>query len=447
MNNKKRLAACLVTALVVGLLLGCSAQPVNHSAHHSVHSPEAGVTVEAVADIPLYVGRTLEAWQVFIADHDHQRVLKGGFASLPGDQIVLKTSHKGWQKNALTFRWYDNWRADLTIENGKPLDLRDYLAQGALALDLQVIELAKGGLTFAISCGDDCERQVNFTDQGLAAMGQGWQNIRIPLSCFVQEGDDFSAVAMPFKMATGGEGELAIANIRLLAQAVGNVSCADYKTIAITPDKLREYWARDWWEPRHQEKLQLLKQGPVDLLMIGDSITEGWAKEGKETWAQYYASRNAINLGFGGDRTENVLWRLQHGELAGINPKVAVLMIGTNNTGHRLQAPKYTAEGIQVVLQELRKRLPDTKILLLGIFPRGEAKSDPMRKINDEINYLIAPLADNQHIFFLNINHIFLTEDGTLTRAVMPDLLHLNAPSYAAWAVAMEPQLSKLLGE
>jgi beta-glucosidase len=228
---------------------------------------------------------------------------------------------------------------------------------------------------------------------------------------------------------------------------VGNVDCPDYKTIAVTPDKLKEYWARDWWEPRHQEKLRLIKQGPVDLLMIGDSITEGWAKEGKESWAQYYEQRNAVNLGFGGDRTENVLWRLQHGEIDGINPKVAVLMIGTNNTGHRLQSPHYTAEGIQRLLVELRNRLPSTNILLLAVFPRGESRNDPARKINDEINRLIEPFADNQKIFYLNINHIFLTADGKLSREVMPDLLHLNAASYAAWAAAMEPMLSKLMRE
>src|SRR5690606_16254798 len=155
----------------------------------------------------------------------------------------------------------------------------------------------------------------------------------------------------------------------------------------------------------------------------------------------------AVNLGYGGDRTENVLWRLQHGEVDGINPKVAVLMIGTNNTGHRLAQPQYTATGIKTVLQELRTRLPETRILLLGIFPREEKPDAEMRQINDRINDIIKTYADNQHIFYLNINDHFLADDGTLSRSVMPDLLHLNESSYATWAKAMEPTLVKLLQE
>ena len=181
--------------------------------------------------------------------------------------------------------------------------------------------------------------------------------------------------------------------------------------------------------------------------MIGDSITQGWEKEGKAVWEKYYADRNAVNLGYGGDRTENVLWRLQHGEVDGINPKVAVLMIGTNNTGHRLEQPQYTAIGIKTVLQELRTRLPDTKILLLGIFPREEKPDAEMRQINNRINDIIKTYADNQHIFYLNINDHFLADDGTLSREVMPDLLHLNESSYATWAKAMEPTLVKLIQE
>src|SRR5690606_3531995 len=141
------------------------------------------------------------------------------------------------------------------------------------------------------------------------------------------------------------------------------------KTVEVTPSMLNEYWARDWWESRHQQKLERVKQGNVDLLMIGDSITQGWANEGKNIWQEFYVKRNAINICYGSDRTENVLGRLLHGEVDGINPKVAVLMIGTNNTGHRLERPEYTAAGIETVLAELKTRLPDTKILLLAIFP------------------------------------------------------------------------------
>ena len=97
-------------------------------------------------------------------------------------------------------------------------------------------------------------------------------------------------------------------------------------------------------------------------------------------WTKYYADRNALNLGFSGDRTENVLWRLQNGEIDGIAPKLAVIMIGTNNTGHRSDPPEQIAAGVQAILSELQQRLPDTKVLLLAIFPRGADKDDPMRR-------------------------------------------------------------------
>lgn len=407
----------------------------------------AGVATGKAGDIKFYVGRPLQPWNVFFNNHERNQILSGAYAALPDGSVVIRTSDKDVQEDALTLTWKNTWSAGLTLEGGKPLDLREHLASGVLSLDMNVIELAKGGVSFRMQCGENCERKVPFTEQAFAMAGKGWQTIRLPLSCFAQEGDDFSAVNVPFALETGGAGEVAVANIQFLKNATPNATCPDYKTVAVTPSMLNEFWARDWWEPRHKEKLQRIQQGNVDLLMIGDSITQGWENEGKIVWQEYYADRNAVNLGYGGDRTENVLWRLQHGEVDGINPKVAVLMIGTNNTGHRLAKPQYTATGIKTVLQELRTRLPETKILLLGIFPREEKPDAEMRQINNRINDIIKTYADNQHIFYLNINDHFLADDGTLSRSVMPDLLHLNESSYATWAKAMEPTLVKLLQE
>jgi hypothetical protein len=140
-----------------------------------------------------------------------------------------------------------------------------------------------------------------------------------------------------------------------------------------------------------------------------------------------------------------VLWRLQHGEVDGLAPKVAVLMFGTNNTGHRQEDPKTTAAGIKRNIEELQKRLPDTKILLLAIFPRGEKPDDKLRQINEKINAIIAGFADNQKVFFANLNQAFLQPDGTLSRDIMPDLLHPNEKGYEIWAKAMAPELAKLL--
>jgi len=144
-------------------------------------------------------------------------------------------------------------------------------------------------------------------------------------------------------------------------------------------------WAVKWWKARHIEKIALKKKmGKVDLLMIGDSITHVWDDRRKAgaTWDKYYAKRNTLNIGFSGDRTENVLWRLRNGAVDDISPKLAVLMIGTNNAGHRREASAETALGIKAILAELAKRLPKTKVLLLAIFPRGKDDNDALRKLN-----------------------------------------------------------------
>ena len=217
----------------------------------------------------------------------------------------------------------------------------------------------------------------------------------------------------------------------------------DFAPLSITP--IVQEGA--WWMPRHEAKLKRMREGNVDLLMIGDSITHGWEIGGKDTWAEYYGDRNAANIGFSGDRTEHVLWRLQHGEVEGIAPKLAVIMIGTNNTGHRQDPAADTALGIQHIIDELQTRLPETKILLLAIFPRGETLDDPLRKLNTAINERIAKFADNRRVFFLDINPHFLEDDGTLPRTIMADLLHPGPGGYKIWAEAMEPTIAKLLGE
>jgi lysophospholipase L1-like esterase len=217
---------------------------------------------------------------------------------------------------------------------------------------------------------------------------------------------------------------------------------------AITPEAQTAKWAVKWWMPRHTQKLaDMKKQGRVDLLMIGDSITHGWEGHGKSTWQQYYTHRHAFNIGFSGDRTENVVWRIQNGAVENIAPKLAVIMIGTNNTGHRLDDPKHTAAGITLIVTELKKRLPKTKVLLLAIFPRSKDTKDKMRQINDATNKIVSSFADNKNVFYLDINTTFLDKDGILTREIMPDLLHPRAKGYAMWAKAMEPTIAKLLGD
>ena len=210
---------------------------------------------------------------------------------------------------------------------------------------------------------------------------------------------------------------------------------------------------KDWWMPRHQEKVDRVAQGNVDLLMIGDSITHSWEKSGREVWDKYYAPRNAVNLGFSGDRTQHVLWRLENGEIDNISPKLAVLMIGTNNSNTAEQI----ADGIKAIVCELRTRLPETKVLILSIFPRGDAVqrkdkeqdatyNDQWAK-NDKASLLASKITDGKMIFYLDINKAFLNEEGVLTRDVMPDLLHPKEKGYAIWAEAMEPTIARLMDE
>ncbi|MAR12423.1 MAG: acetylglucosamine-6-sulfatase [Blastopirellula sp.] len=217
---------------------------------------------------------------------------------------------------------------------------------------------------------------------------------------------------------------------------------------AVEPEVQTAKWAVKWWQPRHEQKLADKKeQGRVDLLMIGDSITHGWEGAGKPVWEKYYAKRHAFNIGFSGDRTEQVLWRIDHGEVDDITPRLAVIMIGTNNTGHRQDAPEHTAAGIQAIVDRLHKKLPKTKVLLLGIFPRGATPSDKLRKINDAINQRISKLADDKQVFYLDINETFLGDDGNLPKSIMPDLLHPNRKGYEMWAEAMEGKIAQLMGE
>ncbi|MEX0770386.1 MAG: platelet-activating factor acetylhydrolase IB subunit [Balneolaceae bacterium] len=215
--------------------------------------------------------------------------------------------------------------------------------------------------------------------------------------------------------------------------------------LALTPTPLEEEWAIEWWMPRHEAKLEEEGRESARLLFLGDSITQGWEEAGKEVWEEYYTPLGAYNLGFSGDRTENVLWRLEHGEVDGINPELAVLMIGTNNTGHRQDPPQETARGVERILEELGRRLPDTKVLLLAIFPRGATPADSLRQLNNEINERITALADNKRVYFLDINDVFLDEEGGLSEEIMPDLLHPNEQGYELWAEEMEPTLNRLL--
>lgn len=214
---------------------------------------------------------------------------------------------------------------------------------------------------------------------------------------------------------------------------------------ALAPAPLEEEWAVEWWMPRHEEKLAEEGRETADILFLGDSITHGWESTGSKIAEEYFTNYSIYNIGFSGDRTENVLWRFEHGEIDGISPKLAVLMIGTNNTGHRQDPPECTAKGIETILDEIGEKLPDTHVLLLAIFPRSESPDDELRELNEEINNRIREFDSRENVTFANINEVFLTEDGALTEEIMPDHLHPNEHGYDLWAEEMLPMMKRLL--
>ncbi|MEX2114298.1 MAG: platelet-activating factor acetylhydrolase IB subunit [Pirellulales bacterium] len=197
---------------------------------------------------------------------------------------------------------------------------------------------------------------------------------------------------------------------------------------------------------RHNAFNERVEQGNVDLILIGDSITQGWEGAGKDVWASHYAKRNAVNLGIGGDRTQHVLWRLENGNIEGISPKLAVLMIGTNNSNGADNTADEIAAGIEAIVAKLRAQLPQTKVLVLAIFPRGE-KPNPQREKNAKASEIASKLADDKNVFYLDIGPKFLGDDGSLSKDIMPDFLHLTPRGYEIWAEAIEPQVAELMGE
>lgn len=198
------------------------------------------------------------------------------------------------------------------------------------------------------------------------------------------------------------------------------------------------------WMKRFESISARAKAGDVGLVFLGDSITQGWGDN--DVWKKFYAPRKAMNAGIGGDRTQHVLWRLDNGNVDGIKPKLVVLMIGTNNSNRQDNTAEEIGAGIVAIVNKLKEKLPESKILVLAVFPRGE-KPNPQREKNAKASEIAAKAADDKQVFFLDIGKEFLTEDGTLTKEVMPDFLHLTPKGYEIWAKSIEPKVSELLGD
>jgi lysophospholipase L1-like esterase len=197
---------------------------------------------------------------------------------------------------------------------------------------------------------------------------------------------------------------------------------------------------------RREQFLKRAQQGHVDVLFLGDSITQGWEGAGRGPWREAMQPLHATNFGIGGDRTQHVLWRITEGkQLEGIRPKVAVLMIGTNNLGGNTD--EQIVEGIRAIVRTLHRERPHMHILLLGVFPRGHESADRNRGRIKDINRRISRMDGKDKVHYLDIGDRFLEPDGTLTKQIMPDFLHLSPKGYAIETDAILPEIKKLLKE
>ncbi len=231
-----------------------------------------------------------------------------------------------------------------------------------------------------------------------------------------------------------------------LALAVASAARADS---AASPDpcvpapKFTAWKGGGTWQGTHSNYVARAKKGGVNLVFFGDSITQWWP------WKDFkarYEPLGAVNFGIGGDRVENLLWRVENGEMEGIAPKVAVVLIGTNNDFHRSDIP--VAKGVGKVVEAIRSRSPSTKVLVLGIFPRGWNKSqfDYYKPHVARVNAELAKLDNGDTVRFADVGRKLPEPDGSWPRSVSVDGLHLAPEGYRRWAEAMQPILSEMMG-
>ena len=213
------------------------------------------------------------------------------------------------------------------------------------------------------------------------------------------------------------------------------------------------------WHKRYDAKLKQIAdyKNDVDMVWIGDSITHFWDTDalknkrkfgGLATYNKYFSKYKVINLGYGGDRTQHALWiAAKSPYLNNIKPKMVMVMIGTNSIAKNRATPAAAAAGVTKVVEALRARLPETKILLFAVFPREASAKHIYRKHIKDVNAVISKLADDKNVFYCDITDKFLDKNGTLSRSIMPDLLHPNDAGYEIWAQAMMPYVEKFVGK
>ena len=198
-------------------------------------------------------------------------------------------------------------------------------------------------------------------------------------------------------------------------------------------------------EGRRKNFLEAGKKPGIQLVFLGDSITDAFPGRGKAVWAEHYAPLNAVSFGVSGERTDDTLGHIAGGVLDGLSPKAVVIMIGTNNIGHfQEEKPEWVAAGVKKIIAEVRTKLPSSKVLLLGVFPRDK-KGSRLRLAVEGINVIISKYDDGKTVRYLDISAKFLDEAGEIPKDIMPDGLHPNEGGYKIWAEAMKPTLDGLM--
>jgi lysophospholipase L1-like esterase len=221
---------------------------------------------------------------------------------------------------------------------------------------------------------------------------------------------------------------------------------ADVSKVPVTatpgyyPDKPRV------WQAFHESFVSRAKQGGVDVLFLGDSITQGWTTTGEDSWEKHFAPFKSANFGLGGDKTSNVLWRIENGELEGISPKVVVLMVGMNNLGHPQNTATDITAGIRAIVEKLRAKLPQSKVLVLGLLPMGADPMGPERVRAAQVNTESVAIGNNAEVRFMDLFPRFLTRNGTLVPgAYASDNVHLTAQGYAILAEELRPWVEQMM--
>lgn len=390
----------------------------------------------------------LQAGEALTAFFPQATQYKGGFSSYGGSKVEVR------KESGIVF--VENTRPVGLVywfANHKPLpkEVASLWQNAMVRLELRSVNAPVSLDVSAAWRGQPEPPKTGPASKTPASLEQEWTTVDIPLPDFSPlEGDKLTGLVFQFSKA----GAYEIRSIEILGQEEPASAEPTPKPAPPTTQKAPPQEAdvaaikvTATGEPNatflaaHERNVQRARKGNIGCLFLGDSIILGWGTH-KDLWDRHFGAYQPANFGVGGDGTQHLLWRLENGELDGINPKAVVLMIGTNNTNwHDSEA---TTRGVIRVVETIRKKLPSTKILLLGALPRGE-KPNPYRAKNERLNEALKALDDGQNVVFLDMSENFLQPDGSISKDIMPDYLHLSRAGYEIWADAMSPALAKLM--